>query len=80
MAQTNFELLGVNVTADLSDHATKEERVTPQIYQKFLDSAGYVDIIFVSKNMQAPPEYNKTKARFLKFKALKFCIVNGLLY
>jgi hypothetical protein len=32
------------------------------------------------KYLQDPPEYKKTKARFLKLKAEKFCILNGLLY
>jgi hypothetical protein len=79
MAQTNCELLGINFTADLSE-VTEEEKVTPPISQKFLDSAWYADIIFVLKNLQAPPEFSKTKARFLKLKATKFCIVNELLY
>jgi hypothetical protein len=80
MAQTNCELLGINFTTDLSENVAEEEGETPQISQKFLDSAWYVDIIFVLKNLQAPPEYSKTKARFLKLKAAKFCIVNGMLY
>ena len=31
-------------------------------------------------NLQAPPELSKTKARFLKLKEAKFCIVNQSLY
>jgi hypothetical protein len=80
MAQTNCELLGINFTADLSGSAVEEERVTPKISKRFLDSTWYADIIFVLKNLQAPPEYSKTKSRFLKLKAAKFCIVNELLY
>jgi hypothetical protein len=79
MAQTNCELLGINFIADLSEVQQKRKR-TPQISQKFLDFAWYADIIFVLKNLQAPPEFSKTKARFLKLKATKFCIVNESLY
>ena len=71
MTQTNCELLGINFTSYLSK-VTEEERATPPISQKFLDSAWYVDIIFVLKNLQDPPEFSKTKARFLKFKVAKF--------
>jgi hypothetical protein len=51
MAQTNCKLLGINFTAELSDSTTEEEKATPQISQKFLDSAWYADIIFVLKNL-----------------------------
>jgi hypothetical protein len=80
MAQTKCEFLGINFIADLSDSTTEEEKVTPQISQKFLDSTWYVDIIFVLKNLHDLPEFSKTKAKFLKLKASKFCIVNELLY
>jgi hypothetical protein len=53
MAQTNCELLGTNFIADLSEGA-EEERTTPQISQKFIDSTWYAYIIFVLKNLQAP--------------------------
>jgi len=50
------------------------------VSQKFLESTWYADIIFMLNNLQDPPEYSKTKARFLKLKTVKFCIVNELLY
>jgi hypothetical protein len=31
-------------------------------------------------NLQAPPELRKTKARFLKLKETKFCILDDSLY
>jgi transposase InsO family protein len=34
----------------------------------------------VLRNLQAPPELSKTKARFLKLKETKFCMVNQSLY
>jgi hypothetical protein len=61
-------------------HKGAEEEITPQISHKFLDSMWYANIIFVLKNLQAPPKFSKTKARFLKLKATKFCIVNESLY
>ena len=64
----------------MSENTIEEERDTPRISQKFLDFVWYASIIFVLKNLQAPPKYSKTKARFLKLKVVKFCIVNGLLY
>jgi hypothetical protein len=78
MAQANCELLGINFMDDLSTGA-EEERV-PQISQKFLDSPWYAYIIYVLRNLQAPLELSKMKARFLKLKETKFCIVNQSLY
>jgi hypothetical protein len=39
-----------------------------------------MDIIYVLRNLQAPPGLSKTKARFLKLKATKFCILDNSLY
>ena len=39
-------------------------------------SEAFSDIIFVLLNLQAPPELSRTKARFLKLKAMKFCIID----
>jgi hypothetical protein len=40
----------------------------------------YTDIIYVLKNIQAPLGVRKTKARFLKLKAVKFCVLDNSLY
>jgi hypothetical protein len=75
MTQSNYDVLGINFIVDLSENS-KEETV-PQVSQKFLESPWYVDIIYVLRNLQAPPELSKTKARFLKLKATKFCILDN---
>ena len=74
MAQSNCELLGINFIIDLSTDS--EEEKVPQVSQKFLETPWYAKIIYVLKNLQAPPELSKTKAMFLKLKAAKFFIVN----
>jgi len=45
-----------------------------------LDSSWYNDIIFFLQNFQSPPELLKNKARFLKQKEIKFCLLNDSLY
>jgi hypothetical protein len=62
MAQSNCDVLGINFIADLSTNS--EEETVPQVSQKFLDSPWYVDIIYVLRNLQAPPELRKTKPYF----------------
>ena len=53
---------------------------TPQINQAFLQSPWYTDICFVLLNLQAPPGLSRTKKRFLKMKASKFCVIDNLLF
>ena len=78
MTQSNFELLGENFIADLSQDI--EEEAPPHVSHKFLDSSWYSDIIFVLQNLQAPPKLSKTKAIFLKQKEIKFFMLNDSLY
>ena len=52
----------------------------PDIFEDFLASPWYRDIIYVIKNLQAPPELTGTKARSVKLKSSRYCIINGFLY
>jgi hypothetical protein len=45
-----------------------------------LASPWYRDIIYVIKNLQAPPELTGTKARLVKLKSFGYYIFNGFLY
>jgi hypothetical protein len=60
--------------------ANSGEETVSWVSYKFLDSPWYVDIIYVLRNLQAPPKLIKTKARFLKLKEAKFCILDHSLY
>jgi hypothetical protein len=70
--------LGINFIVDLSENP--QEETTMQVSQEFVDSPWYTDIIYVLRNLQSPPGLSKTKARFLKIKVVKFCILDNSLY
>ena len=53
---------------------------TPRISEAFTYSPWYADIIFVLLNLQAPPGLSRTKSRFLKLKAMKYCIIYNALF
>ena len=53
---------------------------TSQISQAFLESPWYADITHVLLNLQAPLGLSRTKKRFLKMKASKFCIIDNVLF
>jgi hypothetical protein len=77
MVESNFHVLDINFLAVVDDQG---EKVTPSVREVFLNSPWYTDLIFVFHNLQSPPGLTKTKSRFLKLKALKFCIPEGNLY
>lgn len=54
--------------------------VTPKISEAFIYSPWYADIIFVLLNLQAPPSLSRTKSRFLKMKAMKYWILDNVLF
>lgn len=77
MAGSNCNILDINFIAELDE---QEEKVTKSISDVFTTSLWYANIIFVLQNLYDPPCLIKTKARFLKMKSLKFCIINNNLY
>lgn len=77
MADSNFKALDMNMVDVLEE---QEECTTPHVEKQFLNSSWYTDILYVLFYLNAPPTLLKTKARFLKQKALKFYILNGILY
>lgn len=64
MEESDCDVLGLNF---MLDDIGAEGIVTPEeIKIFFLSSPWYKDIIFVLRNLQVPPEMERTKARFLK--------------
>ena len=74
MSETNFQAL------DINQLDKEQELVTPQINQDFLQSPWYADIYFILLNLCAPPGLSRTKKRFLKMKASKFCVLDNALF
>eukprot|EP00253_Pinus_taeda_P027863 PITA_27863 len=77
MAKSNCQALDINFISVFDD---QEEMVTPQISEPFTDSPWYADITFVLLNFQAPPRLTRTKARFLKMKSLRYCVIDNALF
>ena len=77
MVESNFHALDINFIAQKDD---QEEMETPEISEAFSDSSWYAYIIFVLINLKAPLGLSRTKARLLKLKAMKFCIIDNALF
>jgi hypothetical protein len=78
MAWSDCDAVGMKFIVDLSECPQEEKAM--RVPQWFSDSPWYADIIYVLENFQAPPGISKTKGRFLKLKAVKFCIMDDSLY
>eukprot|EP00253_Pinus_taeda_P033705 PITA_33705 len=78
MAESNLHALDINLIATLSDENDEEPPI--QISEMFALSPWYSDIIYVLKNFSPPLGMTRNKARTLKLKAAKFCILNLALY
>jgi len=78
MAESNLHTLDINLIATMSDE--NEEGMPIQVSEMFALSPWYFDIIYVLKNLSPSPGKTRNKARTLKLKAAKFCILNSALY
>eukprot|EP00253_Pinus_taeda_P033594 PITA_33594 len=78
MAESNLHALDINLIATMSDE--NEEGSSIQVSEMFALSPWYLDIIYMLKKLSPPPGMTRNKARTLKLKAAKFCILNSTLY
>jgi len=74
MTETNFQAL------DINQLDSEQELATPQINVAFEQSPWYSDICYVLQNLCAPPGLSRTRSRFVKMKASKFCIMEEKLF
>ena len=76
MTDSNCDSLQVNfISSQLNQLDTKV-----QVMPDFSISPQYADIVFVLQNLQPPAGLSKSKARSMKLKAAKFCIIEWYLY
>jgi hypothetical protein len=76
MTETNWDSLGMNFLSEIS----KEDIPNSQVIEDFSLSPWYANIVYVLQNLQAPANMEKTRARSVKLKATKFCILDGNLF
>ena len=78
MTQPNIDFLELNLSDTNLDSIVQNDE--KDINYDYLASPWYVDVIYVLKNLQAPPKLSKSKARSVKLKSAKYYILNGYLY
>eukprot|EP00253_Pinus_taeda_P036204 PITA_36204 len=78
MVESNLHALDINLIAAMSNENEEESPI--QVSEMFSLSPWYSDIIYVLKNLSPLLGMTRNKARTLKLKAAKFCILNFALY
>ena len=76
MTDLNCESLQLNFLSNHSNQLHSRLRVITY----FTLSPWYNDIFYVLENLQVPPGLSNTRARSVKLKETKFCIMNQNLY
>ena len=76
MTDSNCESLQLNSLSSQSHSLDKGVEVMID----FVASPWYSDIVHILQNLQAPAGLSKSRARSVKLKATKFCIINQYLY
>ena len=78
IAESNLHALDINLITVMSDE--NEEGSSIQVSEMFSLSPWYSYIIYVLKKFSPSPSMPRNKAKTLKLKATKFCILNSALY
>ena len=76
MANSNCEALQINFLS----HQANQLNTKVEVMADFVASPWYSDIVYVLRNLQAPEGLSKSRARSIKLRAAKFCIINRYLY
>jgi len=78
MAESNLHALDINMIATMSEE--EEDSSLNQVSKIFIQSPCYSDIVYVLRHLSPPPRMAKNKGRTLKLKAVRFCILENMLY
>jgi hypothetical protein len=81
LVESNCKALGVNFMSTNSINQQYDiHNNNLQINSKLAECSWYKDIIYFLQNLQPPTGLEKTKVRDLKLKAVRYCIVDQILY
>lgn len=78
MVEPNLHALDINLIVAMSED--EEEGSLIQVFEMFLQSPWYSNIMYVLQHLSPPLGMTKNKCRSLKLKAAKFFILNNALY
>jgi hypothetical protein len=81
MTDSNFKAIGLYHISDKTHESSLQiEETNSQVNNKYVSSPWYRDIVFFLLNFQSPPELDKSKFRSLKLRAVKYFIIDQILF
>ena len=80
LAESNFQVLDLHLVVEQSVHDSSTEYDEEHIYNMYLDSPWYEKIVCFLLHLQCPLNLNKSEYISLKLKALKYVLVDQVLY
>lgn len=78
MAECNLHALDINLIVGMSEE--DEDSSLIQVFEIFLPSPWYLDIVYALQHHSLPLGMDKNKSRMLKLKEARFCILKNALY
>lgn len=83
LTEENCEAMGISLEGLIIDHPTEEVihvGCISDTLSQFFQLAWYHDIVFYLQNLQCPDQMDRSWARSLKLKAIKYFILDDQLY
>ena len=80
LTESNCQVLNLHIMAEQSKQIMIEEHSKEQIYKRYVESDWYKDVVYFLLYLQFPLELNKSECRSLKLKAMKYVLMDQILY
>jgi hypothetical protein len=81
LTDSNYKFLGLHPIFSQSNKSrSQDEGSCLQLVYIYLSSPWYKDIVYFLQNLQAPPNFDKSKIVSLKLKSMNYCIFNQELF
>ena len=77
VTEINLDAFGINFVPELLDLRGEESMV--KVEDCFKQCPWYADVVYILQNLQVPLGIDRTRARFLRLKSVKYCLLNGYL-
>jgi hypothetical protein len=84
MVESNYKAIDLNsLTTNIMEIEQGEDETqepSSEVSPKFVESDWYKNVIFYLQNLSFSPAWDKAKARSIKLKAVKYCILGENLF
>ena len=80
LVESNCQVIDIHLVVKQSVQDSSTEHDKKHIYKRYHVSPWYGKIVYFMLHLQCPPDLNKSEYRSLKLKALKYFLVDQIVY